>query len=50
MMLKFVSSTSVVSVKILLAVGDSARHQGKYIEFWTNILLTLQKVIKTDNH
>ena len=33
MMLKFVSSTSAVGIKILLAVGDSARRQGKCIAF-----------------
>ena len=32
MMLKFVSSTSVVGVKILLTVGDSARRQGNCIK------------------
>ena len=33
MMLKFVSSTSTAGVKILFAVGDSACHKGKCIEF-----------------
>ena len=33
MMLKFVSGTSVVGAKNLLAVGDSARRLGKCIEF-----------------
>ena len=33
MMLKSVSSKSVVGVEILLAVGDSARRQSKCIEF-----------------
>ena len=33
MMLKLVSSTGAVGVKILLDVGDSARRQGKYIKF-----------------
>ena len=33
MMLKFVTSTSAVVVKILLVVGDSARCQGSCVEF-----------------
>ena len=33
MMLEFVGSTSSVGVEILLAVGDSARRQGKCIKF-----------------
>ena len=33
MTLKFVSSTRAFSVKTLLAVGESARCQGKCIEF-----------------
>ena len=32
-MLKFVSSSSAIGVKILLAISDSARCQGKCIEF-----------------
>ena len=33
MMFKYDSSMSAVGVKILLAVGDSARRQGKCIKF-----------------
>ena len=37
MMLKFVSSTSVVGVKLLPAVGDSAGRQIQCIEFRTKV-------------
>ena len=41
-MFKFISNTIAVAVKVFLAVGDSARRQGKRTEFYTNILLIIR--------
>ena len=41
-MFKFINNARAVVVKVFLAVGDSARRQGKRTEFYTNILLTIR--------
>ena len=41
-MFKFISNTIAVAVKVFLAVGDSARRQGKRTEFYTNIHLIIR--------
>ena len=49
MMLKFLSSTSAVGVKILLAVGDSASREGKKRKKNIEVLAVL-KSCNTANH